>query len=610
MTHGSRQPAHASSREPAEDSTHRLLESGARLVAKTPASGPQSIALGAADGRIGPYHVVCELASGGMASVYLALHRSVEGFEKLVAVKRIHPHLASERAFTEMFVDEARIAARISHPYVCSVFSFGRGRDSHYIAMEFLRGEPLSAVQRRVTAKPELADDARYPLLIARVLANLAEGLHAAHVLRDERGQSLEVVHRDVTPQNLFVIYDGSVRVTDFGIAQARQRLHHTQDQRLKGKLSYIAPELLNRAPATAQVDVWGLGVVLWELLAGRRLFLGSSEGQTVAAVMSRPVVAPSTFRASIPAELDRIVLRALERDLVRRYQSARDLARDLESFLKASGDAVPSMDVAEWMTRVFPEGAQRVQGLLELAAQVSLSTAEVTVVRVPSSPPAKAALDVSLPALPQLPAPKLEPEPRPVVSQALAEPEARRSRSPRWLAAGLLVLASLGVAFSVRALGHSKSEPATVRPMRSGLAESPVIGQPLTTAPVEVTAAPSEPVVALDSLPVLPEEPPAARAPRPSLAAKVAREDSSDSAAPAPALHDVPTIGDLYVTSPGASGQAVIDGHPAGRVPGRFRLPLGSHDLLVKGDSGATKHLSIEITNGSPALLTVDLAP
>ena len=204
-----------------------------------------------------------------MATVYLALYRSVEGFEKLCAVKRIHPHLASEREFTNMFADEAQIAARISHPFVCSVFSFGRSQQSHYLAMEFLRGEPLSAVTRRVAGSPELGDDPRFPAIAARLLANFAEGLHAAHTLRDDRGALFDVVHRDVTPQNLFVLYDGTVRVTDFGIAHARRRLHQTEGQKLKGKLSYVAPEQLKEGNVDLRVDVWGLGVTLWELLAG-----------------------------------------------------------------------------------------------------------------------------------------------------------------------------------------------------------------------------------------------------------------------------------------------------------------------------------------------------
>jgi eukaryotic-like serine/threonine-protein kinase len=325
--------------------------------------------------RIGPYQVVCELAVGGMASVLLTLHRSVEGFHKLCAVKRIHPHLARSRGFTEMFVDEAQIAASINHPYVCSVFSFGSTENSYFIAMEFLQGEPLSRLFRRIAGSPELGDQPRFPLIVARLIANLAEGLHAAHTLHDDQGAPMDIVHRDVTPQNLFVLFDGSVRVTDFGIAKARLRNHHTNGEVLKGKLAYIAPELLNHAPLTAQADIWGLGVVLWELLTGRRLFAGSSEGETVILVMSQAVPRPSEFRSNVPAELDRIVLRALERDQKLRYRTARDLASDLERFLTAAGDTVPAMDISDWMAHVFPEGVERIQGLRELAAHVGAMT-------------------------------------------------------------------------------------------------------------------------------------------------------------------------------------------------------------------------------------------
>jgi serine/threonine protein kinase len=328
--------------------------------------------------RIGPYQVVCELAVGGMASVVLALHRSVEGFQKLCAVKRIHPHLARSRGFTEMFVDEAQIAASINHPYVCSVFSFGRTQNSYFIAMEFLQGESVSRLFRRITSSPELGDERRFPLIVARLFANLAEGLHAAHSLHDNQGAPMDIVHRDVTPQNLFVLYDGSVRVTDFGIARARKRHHHTHGEALKGKLAYIAPEVLNHAPLNAQVDIWGLGVVLWELLTGRRLFAGSSEGETVLLVMSQAVPRPSEFRTNVPAELDRIVLRALERDRALRYRSARDLASDLERFLAAAGDTVPAMDISDWMAQVFPDGSERIQGLRELAAHVGAMTDKV----------------------------------------------------------------------------------------------------------------------------------------------------------------------------------------------------------------------------------------
>jgi serine/threonine protein kinase len=338
--------------------------------------------------RVGPYQVVCQLADGGMASVALTLHRSVAGFQRLCVVKRIHAHLARNRGFTEMFVDEAQIAANINHPSVCRVLSFGRSQNSYYIAMEFLEGESLSALFRRVARSPEIGDDPRFPLIVARLAANLAEGLHAAHTLCDNRGAPMDIVHRDVTPQNLFVLYDGSVRVTDFGIARARMRLHHTDGEVLKGKLAYVAPDILNHAPPTAQVDVWGLGVVLWELLTGRRLFAGASEGETVMLIMSQPVPRPSEFRTNVPAELDRIVLRALERDQNLRYRTARDLASDLEHFLMASGDTIPAMDISDWMARVFPDGIGRIQSLRELAAHVGGMIGDELFGSTSSSPP------------------------------------------------------------------------------------------------------------------------------------------------------------------------------------------------------------------------------
>jgi len=642
------------SSESDSDGGHSARASGARLAVHSTVAAPTASdpALSVAQDttRLGPYHVVCELASGGMATVYLAIYRSVEGFEKLCAVKRIHPHLANDRAFTNMFADEAQIAARISHPYVCSVFSFGRTQQSHYIAMEFLRGEPLSAVSRRVARSPELGDDPRFPMFAARLVANFAEGLYAAHTLRDERGAPLDVVHRDVTPQNLFVLYDGSVRVTDFGIAHARRRLHHTQGQKLKGKLSYIAPEQLSEGAVDARVDVWGLGVTLWELLAGRRLFLGSSEGETLAAVMSRVVQPPSAFRATVPIELDRIVLRALDRDVNKRYKSARDLSRDLERFLSSLGDQVPPMDVADWMANVFPQGAERIQALVELAARVSVATADDTIVRVPSAPPPRlpsrppgsyhmltvppasvSSIPPSYPStranqpMPKLAAPAAEPTPPsaelPAPSNApsaraaldskprlvlVEEESAERARpalpnrQPSWVLPALaaLLLALATGALAAKLVNHSPAVPATPA------APSPQ-ARPLAAPPVAVTlpaVQPIAPEALADEAPVAEEAAPAIRPVK--AAPKVRAASSAATPAAAPTLQ---AVGDVFIATPGGSGDVFEQGRLLGHAPGTFRLSVGRHELTLRTTHGTSHSVSVNVARSAATVVTVD---
>lgn len=319
-----------------------------------------------AQDQSGQFKLVCEIASGGMATVHLGINRGVAGFEKFAAVKRIHPHLAQDKEFYEMFIDEARIAAQVNHPFVCSVFDFGHADQSYYIAMEFLNGEPLSKVL--ACAGEKFLSEARFPKIVARVVANLAEGLHAAHSLCDSDGRNLDIIHRDVNPQNLFVLYDGTVRVTDFGIARARKRMHHTHGQRLKGTLSYMAPEQLQRFPLDQGVDIWGLGVVMWEMLTARKLFNASSEGEAVMEVLSQPIEPPSKYNPRVSSALDRIVMRALERNRSHRYGSARELSRALEQYLTNSGTSVHATDVAEWLGRLFPTGADRGRELLDMA--------------------------------------------------------------------------------------------------------------------------------------------------------------------------------------------------------------------------------------------------
>ncbi|MGB5811830.1 MAG: serine/threonine-protein kinase [Polyangiales bacterium] len=318
--------------------------------------------------RIGRYQLCFELASGGMASVYLARAEGAPGFEKLVALKRIHPHLSSENDYVEMFLDEARIASRITHANVCSVFDFGETEGEYFIAMEYLVGEPLSRVHRRVVANADQRSSKDLPARMARVIASACEGLHAAHELKDDQGESLRVVHRDVSAENLFVTYDGVVQVVDFGIAHARQRVHHTSAGQVKGTFPYMAPEQMTAAKVDRRVDVWALGAVLWELLTLRRLFLRDTDVNTMYAVLSGEIRPPSDYRKEVSPELDAIVLKALQRNPDERWQTARDMGKELRRYLAKQEDLMGPAELAEWMQELFPDGAQRKRRLMEIA--------------------------------------------------------------------------------------------------------------------------------------------------------------------------------------------------------------------------------------------------
>jgi len=368
-----------------------------------------------APSRIGRYELCFELASGGMASVHLARAHGDPGFEKLVALKRIHPHLACESEYVDMFLDEARIASRITHSNVCSVIDFGEADGEYFIAMEYLVGEPLSRVHRRVLADVDQRDSSLMPMRMARIIAQACEGLHAAHELTDAYGASLCVVHRDVSAENLFVTYDGATQVVDFGIAHARQRLHSTEAGQVKGTFPYMAPEQMTSAVVDRRVDVWALGTVLWELLTLRKLFLRETDVNTMYAVLSGEIQPPSEYRNDVSSELDEIVLKALERSPDARWQSAREMGKALRRYLAKQNELIGPAEIADWMRQLFPSGELRKRELMEIArsregveseAEVT-AEAEVgervarfpglTVDRMPAAPPLPASLLVML---------------------------------------------------------------------------------------------------------------------------------------------------------------------------------------------------------------------
>jgi tRNA A-37 threonylcarbamoyl transferase component Bud32 len=240
-----------------------------------------------AEGRqhIDRYELVAEIAAGGMATVYLARLSGVGGFQRFVAIKRLHPHLANEREFVEMFLDEARLAAGIHHPNVVPIMEVGASERGYYIVMEYIEGDTLARLLARAASSAERLP----PDISLRVVIDMLAGLHAAHELRDEMGQPTELVHRDVSPQNVLVGTDGIARITDFGVARASTRLSATRVGQLKGKIAYMAPEqAMGKSDVDRRADVFAAGIVLWEVLAGTRLFKAENEAGTLSRARDR----------------------------------------------------------------------------------------------------------------------------------------------------------------------------------------------------------------------------------------------------------------------------------------------------------------------------------
>jgi eukaryotic-like serine/threonine-protein kinase len=321
--------------------------------------------------HVGPYRLCYALGAGGMGAVYLARDDRRAGAGRLVALKRLLREHLSSADLTRMFADEARIASRIRHPNVCSVLDHDAGGAEPYIVMEALAGQSLKNVCHAMERLGEGLPTHRRTALVARVIADACEGLHASHELRDDDGRALSVVHRDVSLDNLFLTYDGVTKLIDFGVVRAERREHCTKTGILKGKFAYIAPELLHGAPPDRRADIWSIGVVLWELLCLRRLFRRDQEVDTLQAVGKLRIPPPSELSPGIPPELDQIVLRALSRDPSERYTTARELSHALTRFIALQGEPTGLADLSEWMRDLFPGGHARHERLRRAAARL-----------------------------------------------------------------------------------------------------------------------------------------------------------------------------------------------------------------------------------------------
>jgi len=301
---------------------------------------------------LGKYKLVKLIASGGMAEVYLARQAGAAGFEKLVCLKRILPHLARDKQFVDMFLNEARLAARLDHPNIVSIFDLGETNGNYFIAMEFIDGPSLRAVAKRASERGEFLPIPE----IVKIVSMAAGGLQYAHDLTDPEGKPLGLVHRDISPDNILVHRNGSAKVVDFGIAKAANSSGATRTGTLKGKVAYMPPEQLRGEPLDRRTDVFALGVVLYELLSGRRPWEGDSEVALIGQIMMQDAPALAELREDIPPELAAIVEKALSKDRAGRHQSCAELQADLEALLVSMGQTITPSRISDFVKAYGPE--------------------------------------------------------------------------------------------------------------------------------------------------------------------------------------------------------------------------------------------------------------
>ena len=347
------------------------------------------------------YRPIAQIGRGGMAEVLLAMMDAGCGARRLVVLKRIWPELATDPEFMTMFMDEARLSVRLNHPNVVRTFEVLAAEPEMTIAMEYLDGQPLTRVMNRLRGSAELS----VPLRL-RILMSVLAGLEHAHTLTDLDGRSLEVVHRDVSPQNVFVTYDGQVKLVDFGVAKTLAASHHTRPGALKGKLAYMAPEQLQPVPTDRRADLFAVGILLWEMLSGKRMWQGMNEVQIVSQLAAGLPFPPLPSDAGLPAGLDAICARALDPNPDRRYQTAADMEMDLDrasigaadSHARNLGRVVSLAFAAERAERqLLIESARHDGAAAELPQAPARSFDPEATPRGPTRPEAPRSIDVTV---------------------------------------------------------------------------------------------------------------------------------------------------------------------------------------------------------------------
>lgn len=451
------------------------------------------------------YRDLVELGSGGMGDVYLSVVQGPAGFSKLLVVKRLRVPLAQDPELLGMFLTEARIAARLNHPNVVQTIEVGFDGQRHFIAMEYLDGQSLQAVLRKAASVGGM------PMAMQlRILAETCAGLHYAHELTDLDGRLLGVVHRDATPHNVFVTYDGQVKIVDFGIAKVEDG-ERTRTGVLKGKVPYMAPEQIDGEPVDRRTDVFAVGAMLWHAATGQRLWKGLSDVQVMTRVHTGTVPSPREINRLVPEKLDAIVRKAMAHRREDRYATCADLQADLEAFIDETGPRTTARDVGKFTANLFAE--ERTQLKIVIDSQLKKLRDSDVAGPLPTTGIPPGTLSVAAVQTNLSPHVDTSPEGMPVISaehaKALASANERKSRG--WLAvAAALVLLMIGGTFVVRRNARNASEtqsgPKQATPTTATV---PTPTTPTITAPskgsvdLSVTIAPPGASLFLDDAPI-----------------------------------------------------------------------------------------------------------
>ncbi len=456
--------------------------------------------------KFGQYVLVERIATGGMAEVWKARMRGVEGFQKIVAIKKILPHLSDNQDFIEMFVDEAKLAAQLNHNNIIHIYDLGKIQNSYYIAMEYIDGFDLKTILRQGQER----DNPLNVELALFIASKIASALDYAHRKKDYEEKEMGLVHRDVSPQNVLISQEGDIKLCDFGIAKAASKASHTQAGALKGKLQYMAPEQAWGRNIDRRSDVFALATVLFEMLTNRKLFSGDNELSILEQVREAQVQPPSLYNDEVTPEIDKIVLKALQKDPANRYQTAGEMARDLDQVLYSFRPTPTSADLAIYMHRLSSPDA--------VAQEPEPFADEPTVTSAPSPSPAfsspviapAAAVAAAAAAPASIPAPMLASAPAPAVAAPPVDvvygdvPERVERKSKAGLIAAVLALVAVGggaAFFMTRKPDANAAQPApssTVAAGTSTAAPAALTTSALTdtsaTAPLTATTASIDP--------------------------------------------------------------------------------------------------------------------